>query len=152
MKGALIIGMYILGNILFSQNVLAQQVKPISRTALDSLVYPPLMAGADKVLKFSTPVQHIGTVEETHPEITLHYPFRNVSTDTLHITHIRTLCGCTQSDGFTRVLPPEAEDSITIRFLPLGKVGRIRQRVYVYTNINTKPVACLEIVGQVTEK
>ena len=152
MKGNLIICMLFLGGcILFPQETSAQQIKLLSRAALDSLVYPPLMAGAEKVLKFSDSVHHIGTVKETHPEITISYPFRNVSADTLHITHIRTLCGCTQSDEFTRVLPPEAEDSIAIRFLPLGKSGSIRQRAYVYTNVSTQPVACLEIIGQVTE-
>lgn len=133
-------------------HAIAQQINPMSRAALDSLVYPPVMTGADKVLKFSTSVCNIGTVEETHPEICLHYPFRNVSADTVRITRIRTLCGCTQSDDFPRTLIPGEEDSITIRFLPLGKLGKIHQRAYVYTDASTQPVVCLEIIGRVTEK
>ena len=153
MKRILFIAWIVLLGILgIPGNVIAQQINPMSRAALDSLVYPPVMAGADKVLNFSSSICNIGTVEETHPEISLHYPFRNVSADTVRITRIRTLCGCTQSDDFPRTLIPGEEDSITIRFLPLGKLGKIHQRAYIYTDVSTKPVACLEIIGRVTEK
>lgn len=153
MKRILIVSIfYLLGTIFFFQGVMAQQIRPLSRAALDSLVYPPLMKDAEKILNFSLSIHHIGTIKETHPEITIHYPFRNVSADTVYITRVHTLCGCTQSEDFIRNLPPAAEDSITIRFLPLGKVGNVRQRVFVYTNISNQPVACLEIIGQVTEK
>ena len=151
MRRILLVGFICLLGVMSIGNAIAQQISPMSRAALDSLVYPPLMTGADKVLKFSTSVRNIGTVEETHPEITLRYPFRNVSADTVCITRIRTLCGCTQSNDFFQALPPGAEDSITIRFLPLGKTGRVHQRAYVYTNVSTQPIACLEIIGRVTE-
>ena len=153
MKRILSIGIIgLLGVMSIPSHAIAQQINPMSRAALDSLVYPPVMAGADTVLKFSTTVCNMGTVEETHPEISLHYPFRNVSADTVRITRIRTLCGCTQSDDFPRTLIPGEEDSITIRFLPLGKLGKIHQRAYIYTDVSTKPVVCLEIIGRVTEK
>lgn len=153
MKRILSIGIIgLLGVMSIPSHAIAQQINPMSRAALDSLVYPTVMAGADKVLKFSTTVCNMGTVEETHPEISLHYPFRNVSADTVRITRIRTLCGCTQSDDFPRTLIPGEEDSITIRFLPLGKLGKIHQRAYIYTDVSTKPVVCLEIIGRVTEK
>lgn len=127
----------------------AQQLTPMSRAALDSLVYPPLMKGAEQVLQFKHSTAHIGTVSETHPEISLSYPFCNVSTDTVHITHVRTLCGCTRTDAATQHIPPGATDSIIIRFLPLGHPGKVHQRAYVYTTLGKQPVACLEIVGQV---
>lgn len=153
MKRILLIGwMSLLGILTIPQEAIAQQITPMSRAALDSLVYPPLMKEAEKVLRFSTSVRQIHTVSETHPEISLHYPFRNVSADTVRITRIRTLCGCTQSDDFPRTLAPGEEGRITIRFLPLGKTGEIHQRAYVYTDVSTQPVACLEIIGRVTEK
>lgn len=138
--------------IILPKNIMAQQVKLLSREALDSLVYPPLMTDADKILQFSTLTHNIGTVVETHPEIRLCYPFCNVSDDTIRITHVRTLCGCTQSDESSRTLPSGAKDSIIIRFLPLGKIGQIHQKAYVYTTISKHPVACLEIIGKVIEK
>lgn len=127
----------------------AQQLTPMSRAALDSLVYPPVMAGADSILKFQRYTAQIDTLSELHPPVSLVYPFCNISSDTVEITHVRTLCGCTETNESARSIPPGAKDSITIRFIPLGKAGKIHQRAYVYTALSTKPVACLEIVGHV---
>lgn len=137
----------ILGSLL---PVSAQQLAPMSRAALDSLVYPPVMDGADRILKFQRYTAQIDTLTEVHPPVSLVYTFCNVSTDTVNITRVRTLCGCTETNEPARRVPPGETDSITIRFLPLGKLGPVHQRAYVYTTLSSQPVACLEIIGLVT--
>ena len=76
---------------------------------------------------------------------------RNTGAETLAITQIKSTCGCLKAEPTKRVVAPNEEIAVALKYYPRGHAGRVRQRVLLYTNLSSeKPSAVLTLTGLVT--
>lgn len=77
------------------------------------------------------------------------FKFKNVGTDTLKISQVKTSCGCTAAWESSRIIPPEDEGQIEVRFDTAGRSGRFLKTVYVFSNDALTPKQNLVIGGTI---
>lgn len=152
MKGNKLISCLCLwGSFVISLPAPAQELIPLTRAALDSLMNPPLMKEGEKILKFSQTQQTIGTIHELDTPRTVHFSFRNLSANDVTITRVRTFCGCTVSTFSKRPLKPGEKGSVSLTYHPKNHPGSINECAYIYTTVSPHPVARLAILGEVLQ-
>ena len=106
---------------------------------------------ANSPLQFVGEEVSFGTIDEMSGVWQGGARLRNLGVDTLAITQIKTTCGCLRAEVIKRVLAPQEEVAVALRYYPRGHAGRVRQRVLVYTNHSSAmPSAVLTLTGQVT--
>ena len=105
----------------------------------------------DNSLQFRPNSADFGTIEEMSGVWQGGVKLQNLGADTLAITQIKTTCGCLRAELAKRVLAPNEEVAVALKYYPRGHAGRVRQRVLVYTNrSNEEPSAVLTLTGLVT--
>lgn len=113
----------------------------------------PLLANAQdmqEMLHFDQPLIDAGTMTEDDAPRQYTYVGHNVSGKTLHISQVRTTCGCTKSDVKGAVLQPGDSCQITITFTPNRYPGTINTGAFVYLKeVEMQPVAKLALTGKV---
>ncbi len=106
---------------------------------------------AESSLQFKPQSVDFGTIDEMsgvwHGSVKL----RNSGAETLAITQIKSTCGCLKAELSKRVIAPNEEIAVALKYYPRGHAGRVRQRVLIYTNISDeKPSVVLTLTGLVT--
>lgn len=105
----------------------------------------------DNILQFLPDSANFGTIDEMSGVWQGRARLRNMGADTLVITQIKTTCGCLRAESAKRVVAPNEEVAVALKYYPRGHAGRVKQRVLVYTNRSTEqPSAVLTLTGLVT--
>ena len=63
--------------------------------------------------------------------LTVKFPFKNISGDTLRVELVRTTCGCTVAEWTKEPVPPGQEGKITVEYHPQGE-RHFRKRILVF--------------------
>lgn len=66
--------------------------------------------------------------------------FKNQTQKTINIKDVNTSCGCAVSEIKKRILLPEEETMINVRFNTQGYSGSVQQFIYVHTDNPGEPV------------
>ena len=80
--------------------------------------------------------------------VTNRFVLRNRGDADLHLTEIRTSCGCTRAEPGTRVIPPGGETSLDVHLSLRGLQGHQRKSVSVLSNDPHTPNLTLWIEGE----
>lgn len=130
----------------------AQQANSYTRAQMDSIVNPPVQAGADTLLRFHAPLQRIGTLSDTDSVHTYRFTFTNVSGRTQRISRVTTNCGCTAARFSRQSIAPGAKAEVSMSYNPKGRPGTIDTNAFVYLEgAGNAPVARLTLLGEVTQ-
>ena len=70
----------------------------------DTLINPPLIKGAEHILRFDKTVLNIGTLTEDDAPKMYRFTCTNVSGKAINLTRVRTTCGCAVADVRTGCL------------------------------------------------
>ncbi|MDZ7269152.1 MAG: DUF1573 domain-containing protein [candidate division KSB1 bacterium] len=76
------------------------------------------------------------------------FKFKNVGSDTLKITQVKTSCGCTAAES-SKIIPPQKEGQIEVTYSTGHSSGRVYKTVYVFSNDVTAPQRSISIHGVV---
>ena len=106
---------------------------------------------AESSLQFAPQGVDFGTIDERSGVWQGSAKLRNLGDDTLAVTQIKNTCGCLKAELTKRVVAPNEEIAVALKYYPRGHAGRVRQRVLLYTNLSSeKPSAVLTLTGLVT--
>ena len=106
---------------------------------------------AENSLQFTPSGADFGTIDEMSGPWLGSAKLRNSGKETLVVTQIKTTCGCLKAECAKRLLVPNEEVRVELKYYPRGHAGVVRQRVLVYTNRSSeKPTAVLTLTGRVT--
>ena len=136
MKKGLVI---IVGLILLSGNLLAQQAKPAAKTQ-DS--EKAIFTLEKKSLDFGE--MKMGTTKS------IELSFTNTGKKTLVLTDVYTNCGCTTVDWPKDPFPPGKSGKLKVNYNPT-ETGPFNKMVYVYTNAQNSSET-IQIEGIIIEK
>ena len=111
----------------------------------------PTKANAqEEMLKFDQVLIDAGTMTEDDAPRTYTFVGKNVSKKVLHITQVKTTCGCTSSSVKGNVLKPGESCKVQVTFTPNRYPGTINTGAIVYLKeVVGKPVARLVLSGKV---
>lgn len=111
---------------------------------------PSVTMAQNELLKFDRTLIDAGTMTEDDAPRTYIFTGRNVSRQTLHITQVKTTCGCTSSTVSIKELKPGAVFKVSITFTPNRYPGTINTGAFLYLRAAAgTPVAKLALTGKV---
>jgi hypothetical protein len=79
------------------------------------------------------------------------FKFKNVGTDTLKITQVRTSCGCTAAES-SKIIAPQKDGQIEVTYNTGANLGKVSKTVYVFSNDAVSPQRSVSIQGVVEAK
>lgn len=79
------------------------------------------------------------------------FKFKNVGTDTLKITQVKTSCGCTAAES-SKIIAPQKDGQIEVTYNTGSNVGKVSKTVYVFSNDVESPQRSVSIHGVVEAK
>jgi hypothetical protein len=78
------------------------------------------------------------------------FKFKNVGTDTLRITQVKTSCGCTAAES-SKIIPPKKDGQIEVTYNTGANLGKVSKTVYVFSNDIESPQRSIMIQGVVED-
>lgn len=112
------------------------------------LALPVTVNAQKELLKFEHPLIDAGTMTEDDAPRT--FTGKNVSKKILHITQVRTTCGCTSSYVRGDVMKPGDTCQVQITFTPNRYPGTINTGAYLYLKeVEGQPAVKLALTGKV---
>lgn len=127
----------------------AQQRVMLSRSALDSLVYPTLSAEARGKVVAVTAKHDLGIVDDCEP-VVAEFSLRNTTTSTIAIGNLRPTCSCVVARCDTESLEAGESGRVVCSFNPAGRSGEFSIDIFVYTDLDAeRPTERLTLVGEV---
>lgn len=129
--------------------LMAQQRVMLSRSALDSLVYPTLSATArGKVV--GTPAKcDLGTIGDTK-RIEVEFYLQNTTQKGVAISNIRPTCSCVEIKSSVESIEAGESGKIVCEFNPSGRNGEFSIDLFVYTDLDIdRPTERLTLVGEI---
>ena len=116
----------------------------------DTLINPPLIKGAEHILRFDKTVLNIGTLTEDDAPKMYRFTCTNVSGKAINLTRVRTTCGCAVADVRTGEISPGETRVVVLTYHPKNHPGTIDTNAFVYLSSSDKmPVARLTLIGNV---
>ena len=110
----------------------------------DTLINPPLIKGAEHILRFDKTVLNIGTLTEDDAPKMYRFTCTNVSGKAINLTRVRTTCGCAVADVRTGEISPGETRVVVLTYHPKNHPGTIDTNAFVYLSSSDKmPVARL---------
>jgi len=79
------------------------------------------------------------------------FKFKNVGTDTLKITQVKTSCGCTAAES-SKIIAPQKDGQIEVTYNTGSNMGKVSKTVYVFSNDVETPQRSVSIHGVVEAK
>ena len=114
------------------------------------LALPVTVNAQEELLKFEHPLIDAGTMTEDDAPRTFTFVGKNVSKKILHITQVRTTCGCTSSYVKGDVMKPGDTCQVQITFTPNRYPGTINTGAYLYLKeVEGQPAVKLALTGKV---
>ena len=134
---------------LCAAQLLSAQIRIIPQDRL--LDASEIKAVENAPIRFISAEVSFGTIDERSGVWQGSAKLRNAGAETLAITQIKSTCGCLKAELTKRVVAPNEEIAVALKYYPRGHAGRVRQRVLLYTNLSSeKPSAVLTLTGLVT--
>ena len=134
---------------LCAAQLLSAQIRIIPQDRL--LDASEIKAVENAPIRFISAEVSFGTIDERSGVWQGSAKLRNMGAETLAITQIKSTCGCLKAELTKRVVAPNEEIAVALKYYPRGHAGRVRQRVLLYTNLSSeKPSAVLTLTGLVT--
>jgi len=108
-----------------------------------------LSSSSEKVphIQFNTLFIDAGDIPQTEDGYTFVFSLRNIGNTDLHISKVKTNCGCTVIDDFPHTLASNQTGQIKIRYTFNSSRGNFSQSAAVMSDDTDFPVAQLAIVG-----
>lgn len=104
-------------------------------------------SGKGAKIKLAATTYDFGTV--TQGTAVKHiFKFKNVGTDTLKITQVRSSCGCTAAES-SKIIPPQKDGQIEVHFNTDSQMGKVSKTVYIFSNDVEAPQRSVSIHGTV---
>ena len=123
------------------------QIRIIPETKLLEVANPQR---AESSLQFDTDKVDFGTIDEMSGVWSRSVKLRNDGSDTIAIMQVKSTCSCLKAELPKRVLGPNEEITVSLKYYPRGHSGDISQRLFLYTAVsNDKPSAILNLRGRV---
>ena len=114
------------------------------------LALPVTVNAQKELLKFEHPLIDAGTMTEDDAPRTFTFVGKNVSKKILHITQVRTTCGCTSSYVRGDVMKPGDTCQVQLTFTPNRYPGTINTGAYLYLKeVEGQPAVKLALTGKV---
>ena len=111
---------------------------------------PSASMAQNGLLKFDRNVIDAGTMTEDDAPRTYTFTGRNVSRRTLHITQVKTTCGCTSSTVSSKELKPGATFKVSVTLTPRRYPGTINTGAFLcLREAAGTPAAKLALTGKV---
>jgi Protein of unknown function (DUF1573) len=120
-----------------------QPVAPATVTAAPAVAPEANRAGPK--IQFADPVYDFGRSPANIP-VKHTYVFTNVGDETLTLTSVQPLCGCTMAGEFTHEVPPGKTGTVPVQFNGVGS-GVVHKTVNVNSNDKEHPLVALQITG-----
>ena len=76
------------------------------------------------------------------------FKFKNIGTDTLKITQVKTSCGCTAAES-SKIIPPQKDGQVEVTFSTGSQLGEVAKTVYILSNDVESPQRSISIHGTV---
>jgi hypothetical protein len=105
----------------------------------------PAANPAGPKIQFADPVYDFGKSPANVP-IKHTYIFTNAGDETLTLTSVQPLCGCTMAGEFTHDVPPGKTGTVPVQFNGVGS-GLVHKMVNVNSNDKEHPLVALQITG-----
>jgi len=113
-----------------------------------ALAAAPVVVSAGPRLGVERPVADFGSVEQGTP-VTYVFGLRNTGDAVLHISQVKSSCGCTAAVVSASDVPP-GDEARVVASLDTGRiVGRTTKVLSVYSDDPQVPVAALTLTGEV---
>lgn len=136
-------------SLLFVAGLSAQQRVLLSRSALDSLVYPTLSADARGKLVGTPAKCDLGTIDATK-RIEVEFYLQNTTTHAITISNLCPTCSCVEVNHSVERIEAGKSGKVVGSFNPTGRNGAFSIDIFVYTNLdNDLPTERLTLVGEV---
>ncbi len=132
----------------FAVQMLSAQIRIIPQDKLLEAATPKVVSSS---LRFTPERADFGTIDEMSGVWQGSAMLTNRGADTIVVTRIKTTCGCLVADVAKRVLAPNEQSRVSLKYYPRGHAGRVLQRVMLYTTRSDEnPSALLQVGGVVT--
>ena len=132
----------------FAVQMLSAQIRIIPQDKLLEAAAPKTISTS---LRFIPERVDFGTIDEMSGVWQGSAMLVNRGADTIVVKRLKTTCGCLVADVAKRVLAPNEQSQVELKYYPRGHAGRVLQRVMLYTNLSDEsPSALLQVVGVVT--
>ena len=143
MRGVVLVMMLCAAQLLSAQIRIIPQDRLLDASEIKAVENAPI--------RFTNAEVSFGTIDEHSGVWQGSAKLRNAGAETLAITQIKSTCGCLKAELTKRVVAPNEEIAVALKYYPRGHAGRVRQRVLLYTNLSSeKPSAVLTLTGLVT--
>ena len=143
MRGVVLVMMLCAAQLLSAQIRIIPQDRLLDASEIKAVENAPI--------RFISAEVSFGTIDERSGVWQGSAKLRNAGAETLAITQIKSTCGCLKAELTKRVVAPNEEIAVALKYYPRGHAGRVRQRVLLYTNLSSeKPSAVLTLTGLVT--
>lgn len=130
----------------------AAQIRIIPQSQIDSIKNPATVATS--AMRFSGGNQiSLGKIAEEDGIWSQTIEWQNVGKQPLVITRTSSSCSCLVIETERTPVQAGGKSSVTLRYNPHNRSGRVSQRVMIYTNLSDKtPTAVLTLEGEVRPK
>lgn len=105
---------------------------------------------APSALRFAPQSVDFATIDEMSGVWQGSVKLINEGNDTVVVAQVRTTCGCLKAELAKRLLAPNEEVAVRLKYYPRGHAGNVMQRVFLYATTSKDPVAVLRLTGKVT--
>ena len=127
-------------------------LRNLSRAQIDSIMNPTLHAEAGKTLFVDNSSYDLGKLSETDSPVNRTFHLRNVSSNPLRISRVRTTCGCTAAVFDSTFIAPGKDAMVMLTYNPKNRPGTIDVDGFVYIEGNDRqPMARLSLYGEVID-
>ena len=134
--------------VLFVAQMLSAQIRIIPQEKLLEAATPKTISSS---LRFVPERVDFGTIDEMSGVWQGSAVLSNGGSDTVVVTRLKTTCGCLVADVAKKVLAPNEQSRVWLKYYPRGHAGRVLQRVMLYTTRSDEnPSALLQVGGVVT--
>ena len=106
----------------------------------DTLINPPLIKGAEHILRFDKTVLNIGTLTEDDAPKMYRFTCTNVSGKDINLTRVRTTCGCAVADVRTGEISPGETRVVVLTYHPKNHPGTIDTDAFVFIRYSGRSV------------
>lgn len=125
------------------------QIKVVPRQMIEQIANPQIVANSGMFFLEGRDVD-LGLVEESAGVVEREIIWENRGDKPISLTKLNSSCSCLSVVAVERVVAPNEQGVIRLRFNPQQRLGGVSYRVLIYSSLSEKmPTAALNITGEV---
>lgn len=133
-------------------SVAQAQIRIIPQSKIDSIKTPTTVAVRAMEFKGGNNLS-FGTIAEKDGVWSQSIEWKNIADQPLVVTRVSSSCSCLRVEVDRTPVNSGAKGSVTLRYDPRNRSGKVSQRAMIYTNLSDKlPTAVLSLEGEVRPK